>query len=162
MRSLVRPTTWSSRLAFCLVVAGAAEALAFLLRADFSRLDGELVLAAVGQAFHATGVGMGIMIAYGQPRVRGHVASNLERRGRRLDRRRLGARGAVLVDCRARARGGLARREARDSPLGGSGHRRVRGLDARPRDGAVVQSLGGRSPSRRDRTLSRRDDLFAD
>src|SRR5690606_300166 len=39
--------------------------LAFLTRIDFSQLTGGLVLAAVGQAFFATGVGMGIMMAYG-------------------------------------------------------------------------------------------------
>ncbi|MEX1994170.1 MAG: sodium-dependent transporter [Steroidobacteraceae bacterium] len=49
---------------------GAAEpAIAFLTQVDFSQLSGELVLAAVGQAFFATGVGMAIMIAYGS-----HVA----------------------------------------------------------------------------------------
>ena len=48
----------------------APRALAFLTRVDFSRLSGELVLAAVGQAFFATGVGMAIMIAYGS-----HVAA---------------------------------------------------------------------------------------
>jgi NSS family neurotransmitter:Na+ symporter len=50
---------------YALVEGEAGEAIAFLLDVDFSRLDGELVLAAVGQAFYATGVGMGIMIAYG-------------------------------------------------------------------------------------------------
>ncbi len=48
----------------------AARAIAFLTQVDFSRLSGELVLAAVGQAFFATGVGMAIMIAYGS-----HVAA---------------------------------------------------------------------------------------
>ncbi|HEX2140279.1 MAG TPA: sodium-dependent transporter [Woeseiaceae bacterium] len=38
---------------------------AFVFRADWSQLDGSLVLAAVGQAFYATGVGMAIMMAYG-------------------------------------------------------------------------------------------------
>jgi NSS family neurotransmitter:Na+ symporter len=47
----------------------APRALAFLTRVDLSQLSGELVLAAVGQAFFATGVGMAIMIAYGS-----HVA----------------------------------------------------------------------------------------
>ena len=48
----------------------APRALAFLTQVDFSQLSGELVLAAVGQAFFATGVGMAIMIAYGS-----HVAA---------------------------------------------------------------------------------------
>jgi neurotransmitter:Na+ symporter, NSS family len=38
---------------------------AFVFRADWSQVDGGLVLAAVGQAFYATGVGMAIMMAYG-------------------------------------------------------------------------------------------------
>lgn len=42
-----------------------ARAIAFLTQVDFSQFSGELVLAAVGQAFFATGVGMAIMIAYG-------------------------------------------------------------------------------------------------
>ncbi len=47
----------------------AAGAIAFLTQVDMSQLSGRLVLAAVGQAFFATGVGMAIMIAYGS-----HVA----------------------------------------------------------------------------------------
>ncbi|HEY5558776.1 MAG TPA: sodium-dependent transporter [Steroidobacteraceae bacterium] len=43
----------------------AGRAIAFLTQVDFSQMSGELVLAAVGQAFFATGVGMAIMIAYG-------------------------------------------------------------------------------------------------
>jgi NSS family neurotransmitter:Na+ symporter len=43
----------------------AGRAIAFLTQVDFSQLSGGLVLAAVGQAFFATGVGMAIMIAYG-------------------------------------------------------------------------------------------------
>ena len=63
---------------FCILLAlaiyaldqgDASRALTFLTRMDFSLLSGELVLAAVGQAFFATGVGMAIMIAYGS-----HVA----------------------------------------------------------------------------------------
>ena len=49
----------------------AARAIAFLTQVDFSQLSGELVLAAVGQAFFATGVGMAIMLAYGS-----HVAGD--------------------------------------------------------------------------------------
>ena len=37
----------------------------FVFRTDWSGLDAGLVLAAVGQAFYATGVGMAIMMAYG-------------------------------------------------------------------------------------------------
>ena len=50
---------------YALEQGDAARAIAFLTQADFSQLSGELVLAAVGQAFFATGVGMAIMIAYG-------------------------------------------------------------------------------------------------
>ncbi len=48
-----------------------ARAIAFLTEIDFSMLSGELVLAAISQAFFATGVGMAIMIAYGS-----HVAAD--------------------------------------------------------------------------------------
>jgi neurotransmitter:Na+ symporter, NSS family len=50
---------------YALARGDAAGAIDFLTRIDFSLLSGELVLAAIGQAFFATGVGMGIMIAYG-------------------------------------------------------------------------------------------------
>jgi NSS family neurotransmitter:Na+ symporter len=56
--------------AYALVQGDARGALAFLTHVDLSQLSGELVLAAVGQAFFATGVGMAIMIAYGS-----HVTS---------------------------------------------------------------------------------------
>lgn len=47
-------------------VAGELErGVSFIFRADWSELDGSLVLMAVGQAFYATGVGMAIMMAYG-------------------------------------------------------------------------------------------------
>ena len=39
--------------------------LLFAFAPDFGRLSGGLILAAVGQAFFATGVGMGMMLAYG-------------------------------------------------------------------------------------------------
>ncbi|MGQ0430609.1 MAG: sodium-dependent transporter [Gammaproteobacteria bacterium] len=50
---------------YALVQGDATRAIAFLTQVDFSQLTGKLVLAAVGQAFFATGVGMAIMIAYG-------------------------------------------------------------------------------------------------
>jgi neurotransmitter:Na+ symporter, NSS family len=55
--------------AYACVQGDAERAVNFLTRIDWSELNGELVLAAVGQAFFATGIGMGIMIAYGS-----HVA----------------------------------------------------------------------------------------
>lgn len=42
-----------------------ARGAPFIFRADWSQLDAAVVLAAVGQAFYATGIGMGIMLAYG-------------------------------------------------------------------------------------------------
>ncbi len=39
--------------------------LEFLFRPDFARVDGPVVLSAVGQAFFSIGVSMGIMMAYG-------------------------------------------------------------------------------------------------
>ena len=51
--------------AYALNQGDAHAAIAFLTHVDFSQLNGELVLAAVGQAFFATGVGMAIMMAYG-------------------------------------------------------------------------------------------------
>jgi NSS family neurotransmitter:Na+ symporter len=50
---------------YALELGDPARAISFLTQVDFSRFSGSLVLAAVGQAFFATGVGMAIMIAYG-------------------------------------------------------------------------------------------------
>ena len=50
---------------YALDQGNAAEAIRFLTTVDFSKLNAELVLAAVGQAFFATGVGMAIMMQYG-------------------------------------------------------------------------------------------------
>jgi NSS family neurotransmitter:Na+ symporter len=50
---------------YALYQGDSERAIAFLTQVDLSQLSGELVLAAVGQAFFATGVGMAIMIAYG-------------------------------------------------------------------------------------------------
>ncbi len=52
-------------LGYALLVGDLAAALTYLFRPDFSRIDGGIVLAAVGQAFFSIGVGMGIMNAYG-------------------------------------------------------------------------------------------------
>ncbi len=56
---------------YALEQGNAGRAIAFLTEVDLAQLTGELVLAAVGQAFFATGVGMAIMIAYGS-----HVAAS--------------------------------------------------------------------------------------
>ncbi len=50
---------------YALQQGDATAALRFLTSVDLAQMNGDLVLAAVGQAFFATGVGMGIMIAYG-------------------------------------------------------------------------------------------------
>jgi len=52
-------------LGYAVVAGDLAAALQFLFRPEFGRLDGRVVLAAVGQAFFSIGVGMGILLAYG-------------------------------------------------------------------------------------------------
>lgn len=44
---------------------GAGEGLNFYLKPDFSKIDGRVVLAALGQAFFSLSLGMGTMITYG-------------------------------------------------------------------------------------------------
>lgn len=44
---------------------GTAEALAFLYSPDFSKINGEIASAALGQAFFSVGIGSAIMITYG-------------------------------------------------------------------------------------------------
>jgi neurotransmitter:Na+ symporter, NSS family len=51
--------------AYSLVTGDLRQGLAFAFAPDFSRLSANVVLAALGQAFFATGVGMGMMLAYG-------------------------------------------------------------------------------------------------
>ncbi|MFZ9085905.1 MAG: sodium-dependent transporter [Steroidobacteraceae bacterium] len=66
--SLLMPALFLALLllvAYGLVEGEVAPALQFLFAPDFSRIDGSVVLAAVGQAFFSVGVGMGIMITYG-------------------------------------------------------------------------------------------------
>ena len=48
-----------------LTLDGASEGLAYLFHPDFSKLTGEGVLAALGQALFSLSVGMGVMIVYG-------------------------------------------------------------------------------------------------
>lgn len=47
------------------LVQGDVRGLTFGFQPDLSKLSAQLVLAAIGQAFYATGVGMAIMLAYG-------------------------------------------------------------------------------------------------
>jgi NSS family neurotransmitter:Na+ symporter len=51
--------------AYALATGDLRQGLAFAFAPDFSRLSADVVLAAIGQAFFATGVGMGMMLAYG-------------------------------------------------------------------------------------------------
>lgn len=56
---------------YACTVGETAHAMWFALWPDFSRLSAVGVLAAIGQAFYATGVGMAMMIAYGSYMPRG-------------------------------------------------------------------------------------------
>lgn len=51
--------------AYALTQGDAVRGLAFAFQPDLSKLSADLLLAATGQAFYATGVGMAIMLAYG-------------------------------------------------------------------------------------------------
>ena len=44
---------------------GASEGLSFYLNPDFSKIDGRVIVAALGQAFFSLSLGMGAMITYG-------------------------------------------------------------------------------------------------
>lgn len=48
-----------------LTLPGAGEGLSFFLKPDFSKVSGQVVLAALGQAFYSLSLGMGAMITYG-------------------------------------------------------------------------------------------------
>lgn len=48
-----------------LTLPGAAEGVRFLLKPDFSKITGQSMLAALGQAFFSLSLGMGCMITYG-------------------------------------------------------------------------------------------------
>jgi len=52
-------------IAYALTAGDASRGLAFAFAPDFSKLSANVVLAAIGQAFYATGVGMAMMLAYG-------------------------------------------------------------------------------------------------
>jgi NSS family neurotransmitter:Na+ symporter len=51
--------------AYALATGDVAETLRFAFAPHWSAMSGTVVLAAIGQAFYATGVGQGMMIAYG-------------------------------------------------------------------------------------------------
>ncbi len=48
-----------------LTLEGAGKGLEFYLEPDFSKVDGQVILAALGQAFFSLSLGMGAMITYG-------------------------------------------------------------------------------------------------
>jgi NSS family neurotransmitter:Na+ symporter len=50
---------------YALVTGDARRGLTFAFKPDFSAVNAQLVLIAIGQAFYATGVGMAMMIAFG-------------------------------------------------------------------------------------------------
>lgn len=50
---------------YALTVGDVARGVSFAFQPDFSAIDAQVVLTAVGQAFYATGVGQAMMIAYG-------------------------------------------------------------------------------------------------
>lgn len=52
-------------IAYAAVAGDFDAALRFLFSTDFSKIDGPVVLAAIGQAFFSIGVAMGLMMAYG-------------------------------------------------------------------------------------------------
>jgi NSS family neurotransmitter:Na+ symporter len=51
--------------AYALTTGDVKHGIAFAFAPDFSKLSANVALAAIGQAFYATGVGMAMMIAYG-------------------------------------------------------------------------------------------------
>ncbi len=48
-----------------ITLPGSGEGLAFLFKPDFSKINGEVLLVAMGQAFYSLSLGMGVMITYG-------------------------------------------------------------------------------------------------
>ncbi|MFV0515895.1 MAG: sodium-dependent transporter [Aminipila sp.] len=48
-----------------ITIEGGAEGLGYLLKPDFSKVSGDMFLAALGQAFFSLSLGMGIMCTYG-------------------------------------------------------------------------------------------------
>jgi NSS family neurotransmitter:Na+ symporter len=51
--------------AYSLLTADVARGLSFAFKPDFSAINAQVLLTAIGQAFYATGVGQAMMIAYG-------------------------------------------------------------------------------------------------
>lgn len=67
MANLLMPLLFVILVVFCcfsLTLPGAGEGVEFFLKPDFSKLDGEVLISAVGQAFFSLSLGMGILITY--------------------------------------------------------------------------------------------------
>lgn len=66
--NIMMPLLFLILLLFCgyaLTLPGASEGLNYLFNPDFSKIDGGVVLAAMGQAFFSLSIGLGILITYG-------------------------------------------------------------------------------------------------
>lgn len=66
--NIMMPLLFVILLVFCgysLTLPGASEGLNYLFNPDFSKIDGSVVLAAMGQAFFSLSIGLGILITYG-------------------------------------------------------------------------------------------------
>ena len=66
--NVMMPLLFLILLVFCgyaLTLPGASEGLNYLFNPDFSKIDGGVVLAAMGQAFFSLSIGLGILITYG-------------------------------------------------------------------------------------------------
>lgn len=67
MSNILMPLLFLILVAFCvnsLLLPGADEGLAFLFRPDFSKITGDVLLGAMGQAFFSLGIGSGCMMTY--------------------------------------------------------------------------------------------------
>lgn len=65
--NVLMPLLFVILVVFCVValsLPGASEGVEFFLRPDFSKLDGGVVIDALGQAFFSLSLGMGILITY--------------------------------------------------------------------------------------------------
>lgn len=65
--NVMMPLLFVILVVFCVValsMPGASEGVEFFLRPDFSKLDGGVVIDALGQAFFSLSLGMGILITY--------------------------------------------------------------------------------------------------
>lgn len=66
--NIMMPLLFLILLVFCgyaLTLPGASDGLNYLFNPDFSKIDGGVVLAAMGQAFFSLSIGLGILITYG-------------------------------------------------------------------------------------------------